>query len=282
MINLVPAKCPSCGAQLELDDNLKRTECKFCRTTIIVDEAIQKYEVEIEGKVKVSGIQDENDKLDNIRKFLKVGKNDEAEDLLDEFLEDNPFNLEANKLFIELHIPKAVNYENIESYLSYKAPFISEIYFSDYIEREINDKINNLQKLSENINDYKDFIEKTKSDLLNYTEVREKYNSDKRELINLIKKYISSKKRFKKILDLFCLTYNKEINDPTESNILDYYLEEMELINVTENYFTFKASPYELSYKSTEKLRIDERLKRMKEFLDGKDSKNGIFKKFFS
>lgn len=219
MVKLVPAKCPSCGANLELDDNLKRIECEFCRTTIVVDEAIQKYQVELTGKVKVSGIQDDNDKLDNIRKFLKVGKNNEAEDLLDEFLEDNPFNLEANKLFIEFHIPKAVTYENIESYLSYKAPFIEESYFSDYIEREINDKINNLQKLSENINDYKDFIEKTKSDLLNYTKIREKYNADKRELINLINEYISSKKRLKKILDLFCLTYNKTIDTPTESTI---------------------------------------------------------------
>lgn len=54
----------------------------------------------------------------------------------------------------------------------------------------------------------------------------------------------------------------------------------MELINIEENYFTFKSSLYKLSYKSTEKLGINERLKRMKEFLDSNNSKNGIFKKF--
>lgn len=56
MINLVPAKCPNCGAQLKLDDNMKRAKCSFCKSTIIVDEAIEKFKTDSKGNLKVSGI----------------------------------------------------------------------------------------------------------------------------------------------------------------------------------------------------------------------------------
>ena len=102
MVNLVPAKCPSCGAQLELDDNMKRAECKFCKSTIIVDEAIQKYQVELKGNVKVSGIQGESDKIDIAKKYIKLDKYEEAEKILNEVIEKNPFYLEALKMLIEI------------------------------------------------------------------------------------------------------------------------------------------------------------------------------------
>ena len=102
MVNLVPAKCPSCGAQLELDDNMKRAECKFCKSTIIVDDAIEKYKLEISGNVKVSGIQGESDKIDIARKYIKLDKYEEAQKIINEILEKNPFYLEAIKMLIEI------------------------------------------------------------------------------------------------------------------------------------------------------------------------------------
>ena len=93
MVNLVPAKCPSCGAQLELDDNMKRVECEFCKSTIIVDEAIQKYQVELTGKVKTT--KDYSDKIETARKYMKLKKYDDAERIIKDVLKEDELNLEA-------------------------------------------------------------------------------------------------------------------------------------------------------------------------------------------
>ena len=95
MVNLVPAKCPNCGAQLELDDNMKRAECSFCKSTIIVDDAIAKYKIEISGKVEVDGIKTFNQKIDDAKKYIKIEKYDEGIRILNDVLKDDPFNNDA-------------------------------------------------------------------------------------------------------------------------------------------------------------------------------------------
>ena len=55
-IKLVAAKCPSCGANINVDSNLNNTKCEYCKTNIIVDEAIQKYKIEISGEVEVKNL----------------------------------------------------------------------------------------------------------------------------------------------------------------------------------------------------------------------------------
>ena len=39
-MKLVPAKCPSCGANIKVDRSLKFTKCDYCDTEIIVEEAV--------------------------------------------------------------------------------------------------------------------------------------------------------------------------------------------------------------------------------------------------
>ena len=39
-MKLVPAKCPSCGANIKVDRSLKFTKCDYCNTEIIVEEAV--------------------------------------------------------------------------------------------------------------------------------------------------------------------------------------------------------------------------------------------------
>lgn len=36
MVELIPAKCPSCGADLKLPDNLEKAFCLYCGTTVII------------------------------------------------------------------------------------------------------------------------------------------------------------------------------------------------------------------------------------------------------
>lgn len=40
-MKLIPAKCPSCGASIDVDRSLKFTKCQYCGTEIVVEEAIE-------------------------------------------------------------------------------------------------------------------------------------------------------------------------------------------------------------------------------------------------
>lgn len=42
-MNLVPAKCPSCGGLIEVDKDRKAANCQHCKEAFIVEEAIQTY-----------------------------------------------------------------------------------------------------------------------------------------------------------------------------------------------------------------------------------------------
>ena len=96
MKKLVPAKCPNCGANLKLDDNMKKAECKYCQATIIVDEAIENYKIDVSGsKVKI----DKSDTLGNYYKMAESAyesdNKKEAEDYCNKIIEEDINNYKA-------------------------------------------------------------------------------------------------------------------------------------------------------------------------------------------
>jgi len=61
-MNLIAAKCPNCGANIEVSPEMEATKCKSCGSAILVEDAIQKYKIEVSGQVSLSGISSvEND-----------------------------------------------------------------------------------------------------------------------------------------------------------------------------------------------------------------------------
>lgn len=61
-MKLVAAKCPNCGANIEVSPEMEATKCKSCGSAILVEDAIQKYKIEVSGEVSLSGISSvEND-----------------------------------------------------------------------------------------------------------------------------------------------------------------------------------------------------------------------------
>ena len=50
------AKCPSCGANIQVPSDVDRAKCMFCGCNLIVREAIQKFHFEVSGHVEVAGI----------------------------------------------------------------------------------------------------------------------------------------------------------------------------------------------------------------------------------
>lgn len=77
-MKLVPAKCPSCGANIEVNEDLKNAICQYCGTTILIDDAVEKYKVEISGEVKIDGIEGKSELLKNAETLASIGKYAEA------------------------------------------------------------------------------------------------------------------------------------------------------------------------------------------------------------
>ena len=61
----VDAKCPNCGGEIKLDDNTIKGFCLHCGSQLMVQEVIQR--VEIEGEVNVKGVAP----VENLIKLLK-------------------------------------------------------------------------------------------------------------------------------------------------------------------------------------------------------------------
>lgn len=55
-MKLVSAKCPNCGANIEVDKNSDSTRCEFCKSKIIVEDAIAKYKIEVSGEVEIKNL----------------------------------------------------------------------------------------------------------------------------------------------------------------------------------------------------------------------------------
>ena len=63
-MTLEPAKCPSCGANIEVNKDLEKTICQYCGTTVLIKDAIQKYQVELTGSVQVDGLKSDKKKFE--------------------------------------------------------------------------------------------------------------------------------------------------------------------------------------------------------------------------
>lgn len=72
-MKLMPAKCPNCGASLKLNSEENKSHCEFCDTDILVDDAIQRYKLEINANVEITNIP----KLNNYIKLAMMHYNDD-------------------------------------------------------------------------------------------------------------------------------------------------------------------------------------------------------------
>ena len=44
-MNFTAAKCPCCGANIQVDQNLERAFCSYCGSEILVQDAVQKIKI---------------------------------------------------------------------------------------------------------------------------------------------------------------------------------------------------------------------------------------------
>ena len=89
-MKLVSAMCPNCGAKLELDENMEKGFCMYCGSQILVQDAVQKYKVEISGRVSVEGILSAEDLAKNGETLVNIGNYQQAYDSCKELSEKYP------------------------------------------------------------------------------------------------------------------------------------------------------------------------------------------------
>lgn len=95
MIQLQPAKCPCCGANIHVNEELTKTICQYCGTEVLIQEAIHKYKIEITGKIEVDGISTEKNQLIRAKQLLDMGQYDNANSIYKNVLKLSPTNYEA-------------------------------------------------------------------------------------------------------------------------------------------------------------------------------------------
>ena len=87
-MKLTAAKCPSCGADIEVDKDSDKTKCEFCGSSIIVEDAIAK--IKISGSVEISNLPKTKTLLINANRAYDSGEYDEAYQKYDKLLELDP------------------------------------------------------------------------------------------------------------------------------------------------------------------------------------------------
>lgn len=77
-MRLTSAKCPNCGADIRVNKEEEKTVCKYCKSEILVEDAIAKLKVVVEGEVELKGVPKLESYLKLGDRAYKDGKFDEA------------------------------------------------------------------------------------------------------------------------------------------------------------------------------------------------------------
>ena len=104
-MKLIAAKCPNCGADINVDTERKSMFCSYCGSQILVDEAINKYQIDIKvgGQISVDGIATEKAKLQRAIMFKSTGQLEQAISCYEELMALNPSNVSYIKATHELY-----------------------------------------------------------------------------------------------------------------------------------------------------------------------------------
>lgn len=94
-MKLVSAKCPNCGANIEVDKNSDSTKCDFCKSKIIVEDAIAKYKIEVSGEVEIKNLPTLKNHIKLAERYYKDNEYEEALEQYSKICELDSNNCEA-------------------------------------------------------------------------------------------------------------------------------------------------------------------------------------------
>ena len=181
MVKLKDAKCPNCGANIQVNDKLENTICQYCGSQVVKEEAIEKYKLEISGKVEVDGIKGRNSKLEQAKKHFKLDEFDVAKRILKEIIADDSLDVEAyiELLKVNIELLKASDFDEDSSDLTNYAGW--------QLFNEIISNYERAKKIYENGNVDEELTEYME-DINHYLELKKRVEKEEKELKKLVDK----------------------------------------------------------------------------------------------
>ena len=207
MVKLKDAKCPNCGANIEVNDKLEKSICQYCGSTVMVDEAIEKYKLEISGKVEVEGIKGRSSKIKQAIKHKKLKEYDKATKILKEVIADDEFDIEALAELVKLDIDIIENSdfdENLDSRQSDEKSFL--------LIDEIINTYNRISDIDESEGETYDMLDGYHEKVTHYCDVANKLIDDNESLNKYLEKLNEDYDIVRKISDKAAEEWCKELS----------------------------------------------------------------------
>ncbi len=176
-MGFVAAKCPNCGATIELSEDREYGFCTYCGTKVVQDKIV----VEHRGNISISGIASEDAILDRAFLFIEDEKYDEANLYLEKALDTNPRCSKAylGKLLCDYRVPSTVRLK--ESTL----PINGNEYYKKAVRFATSSELSELDDIKVNIEEN---INRVADELRNAVNSADKQLSDAKEYLQSQKK----------------------------------------------------------------------------------------------
>lgn len=204
MVKLKDAKCPNCGANIQVNDKLENTICQYCGSQVVIEEAIEKYKLEISGKVEVDGIKGRNSKLEQAKKHMKLEEYDTAKKIIKEIIAEDSLDVEAYieliKIDIELFKKREFN-ENSSNITDFDGWSMFDEIINNYERAK---KIDDYNIVDEGLSEYKEELDK-------YLKLNKKVKSEEKELEEMTKKLNKFYDEIKSISDTVAKAWIQEL-----------------------------------------------------------------------
>lgn len=107
---------PTVWRDIEVNPELKQTICQYCGSCVLIEDAGEKYKIEISGKVKVEGIKSRDDQLIQAKKHYQIGEFLDARKNLLEIINQDNFDLEVLHELIKNDV-EMIKEKNITLYI---------------------------------------------------------------------------------------------------------------------------------------------------------------------
>lgn len=175
MVKLKDAKCPNCGANIQVNDKLENTICQYCGSQVVIEEAIEKYKLEISGKVEVDGIRGRNSKLEQAKKHARLEEYNEAKNIILGIIAEDSLDVEAyiELIKVDIELFKQMEFdENTSDLTDYNGWTMFNGIINNYERAK---KIDDNNIVDAGLSDYKEEVN-------NYLEINKRVKEQENEL----------------------------------------------------------------------------------------------------
>ncbi len=141
-MKLIQAKCPNCGANLDITSNNKTIKCEYCKQNIIITELNTEKKETKKGIINTDGIESHLDLIKTGNSLLEIKEYLQAKKFFKEFSEKCPLNYQG---WLGLLICRTRNFtikdnnilfqKDIEKYYNHFRKTATEEVFDEYFPK---------------------------------------------------------------------------------------------------------------------------------------------------